>query len=485
MFHSAALPRLALLALTLWVSPLALATMTTGSNSARLTWGDVTQGSGVSTATNAASGAFDRQYLGTDVAIAGYWSLGGGLEYGDLDELFELYNDTSAALERIDNGSGSGGSGTQIDIIDDIESPALNRLISQAEREAVLLSALLQLIESKGYAMAQGGSELALLLNNDVAGGTLRLDINGWVSSSAVGIMEEIDFDVDDALAALEELSNLYDLQPGDPETSYDLSGGLSLSINPTTGRVRATFENDSLLLTRAARAVEMGLSYSRPLFSLDKGQLFVGVRPKITQIGLSRVSTRLGDLEDAEAAFDDILNASFVTQARPGLDLGMLWQASHYRAGLSIINLSEPVFDFPAVNYQQISDAEVRAQLQQSDTYVAQRQFKFEGALAPQGQRWQLLAALDGNTVSDAAGIESRWGSLSAGYSPRLQWCNNLRIGLSHNFAGSELSYLSGGTTLFQHLQLDLASALTTTVIEGMELPRGLSLALGWSDQF
>ncbi len=485
MRHSSTLARFARLplALLLLVSPLAAATMTTGSNSSRLTWGDVTQGGGVSTATNAASGAFDRQYLETEVDVAGYWSLGGGLEYGDLDDLFELYNDTSAALERIDNGNGSG---TQIDIIDDIESPALNRLINQAEREAVLLSALLQVIDSKGYAVAQGGSELAVLINSDVAGGTLRLDINGWASSSAVGIMEEIDFDVDDALAALEELGNLYDLQPGDPETSYDLSGGLSLTINPTSGRVRATFENDSLLLTRAARAMEVGLSYSRPLLNHTEGRLFVGVRPKITQIGLSRVSTRLGDLEDAEAAFDDILNARFITQARPGLDLGLLWQARRYRAGLSVINLSEPVFDFPAVNYQQISNPEVRAELQQSDSYRAQRQFKLEAAWAQAGQPWLLLGAIDANTVTDAAGIDSRWGSLSAGYYPsRFWWCNNLRLGLSHNFAGSELTYLSGGTTLFRHLELDLASTLTTTTIEGMELPRGLSLALGLNYQF
>ncbi len=85
MRHSSTLARFARLplALLLLVSPLAAATMTTGSNSSRLTWGDVTQGGGVSTATNAASGAFDRQYLETEVDVAGYWSLGGGLEYGE------------------------------------------------------------------------------------------------------------------------------------------------------------------------------------------------------------------------------------------------------------------------------------------------------------------------------------------------------------------------------------------------------------------
>ena len=56
----AAVSQCCLLAIALLHGTLAHATMTTGSNSSRLTWGDVTQGGGVSTATNAASGALSK-----------------------------------------------------------------------------------------------------------------------------------------------------------------------------------------------------------------------------------------------------------------------------------------------------------------------------------------------------------------------------------------------------------------------------------------
>lgn len=487
MLTSPHLPALSLLtlAISLILCPLANAAVNKGSSSSRLTWGEVTQGQGnVSSATNPASGAFDRQYLDANTSVAGYWSLGAGLEYGNVDDLFDLIDDTSESLTSGDEGGSSGGSsGSDVGyVIDDIDNPEFEALIDAARERATQVAAVLAFIQTEGYALAQAGTELAVLINSDVGGGTLRFDVTGWVNSSAIGLVEPIDFDREQALANLQAT---YDLSADDPITTYDLSGGLHLTIDPATRRVRASFDNDSLLLTRAAKLTEFALSYSRPLITNDSGVLFVGVRPKVTQIGLTRVTTRLGDLDDAEEAFDDIRHADFVTQTKAGIDLGLLWQNPRYRAGLTVTNLTQPTFDFPDIDYSDIENEEIRSALERTDSYEAERQYKLEGALLGEGQRWGLFAAYDANAVLDPAGVESQWGSLSGGYYFDNFWFNNARLGVSRNFSGSELSYLSAGVTMFRYVDLDLASTLKTTTLDGDNLPRGISLAVGLNYAF
>lgn len=461
-----------------------------GGSSARLTMGDVTQGGGnVSTSSNPASGAFDRRFLDDDTNVAGYWSLGAGVEYGNVDDLFDRIDEASAALEGQGSSNGGagdssegGGSGTHVGTINDIDNPDLDALIASVKQSAAVVAGILAFIQTEGYAIAKGGTDLALLINGDALGGTLRFDASGWVSTSAVGLTEAINFDADAALAAL---TSAYNLGPNDPETTYDLTGGLNLRINPATGHVKATYENDSLLLTRAAKVTEFGLSYSRTLIDGSSGALFLGLRPKVTQIGLTRITTRLGDLTDAEDAFDDIRDADFITQDKVGADIGLLWQAKRYRAGISLINLTEPEFDFPELDYSGISNVDIRNELGRTEVYTAERQVKLEAAWLSEQQHWGIFTAYDANSVFDPAGLETQWGSLSTAYSFDNIWFNNLRVGVSRNFAGNELSYLSAGFTMFRFLKLDVASTLSETHIDGEKLPRGASIALGFNYSF
>ena len=462
-------------------------------NSGRLTLGDVTPGNGnISASSNPASGAFDRQFLDSDTDVAGYLDLGAAVEYGDVDDLFDRIDEASAALTSVEGdgssgggGSGSGdrigGSGTDVGSID-INNPDLEALIDQVSDRAGQVAALLAFIRTEGYAVAQAGSEFALLINNDVLGGTLRFDLSGWVNASAIGLTEDIQFDAE---AALAELQQAFDLRAGDPVTTYDLTGGLSLTIDPNSREVSATYDNESLLLTRAAKMVEFGVSYSRPMFTADDGTLFFGVKPKYTQVGLTRVTTRFGDLTDAEDVFEDTRDADFVTESKLGLDMGLLWQANRYRAGITLLNVGEPEFDFPSLDYSDISNPEIRDALESTESYKAEHQFKVEGALLSEGHRWGLFAAYDLNSVVDPAGTETQWGTLSTSYDFENVWFNNLRAGVSKNFVGSELSAVSLGMTMFKFLDLDLSSTLSETRIDDEELPRGLALAIGFNYAF
>jgi len=456
-------------------------------SSGRITLGDVTPGNGnISASSNPASGAFDRQFLSDDTDVAGYWNFGVAVEYGNVDDLFDRIDEASAALDRkSDEGNSEdavGGSGADVGTIDDVSHPNLDALIARVDERAVKVAAVLGFIRAEGYAIAQGGTDIALVINHDVWDGTLRFDLSGWVNSSAVGLTEDVQFDRD---AALTQLRAAYDLAPGDPETTFDLSGGLHLTIDPNTREVSATFDNDSLLLTRAAKVIEFGASYSRPVFASDDGTLFFGARPKLTQIGLTRITTRFGDLDDAEDVFDDARDSDFVTEGKFGLDMGVLWQSKRYRAGLTVVNLTEPEFDFPELDYSDIENLEIREALGDSEHYTAEHQFKVEGAWLSEGQAWTVFAGYDINEVFDPAGNETQWGSLSTSYDFENSWFNNVRAGLSRNFAGSELSTASLGATVFTFLNLDISSTLSDTRIDGDELPRGLAAAIGFNYAF
>ncbi|HSC66358.1 MAG TPA: conjugal transfer protein TraF [Cellvibrio sp.] len=462
------------------------ATVSAIGNTSRLTLGDVTQGGGVvSTSSNPASGAFDRQYLSADTDVAGYLNLGLSIEYGNVDDLVDQIDEASAALEG-DGSQGSsdgvGGSGTDVGSVDNVSNPDLEALIDRVADRATRVAAILAFIRTEGYAVGQGGSDLSILINKDVLGGTLRFDVTGWVNASAVGLTEDIQFNADTALA---ELKAAYNLQPGDPATTFDLSGGLHLTFDPNTRDVSATYDNDSLLLTRAAKVVEFAGSYSRPLYADDNGKLFLGVKPKMTQVGLTRITTRFGDLTDAEDTFEDTLDANFVTQNKFGIDLGVLWEAERYRLGATLLNVTEPEFDFPDVDYSGINNPEIRDALQTTETYVAEHQLKLEGAWVSAEKRWGVFSAFDTNAVRDPAGFETQWGTISTAYTFENIWFNSLRAGASRNFAGNELSYLSVGATMFRFLKLDLSSTLEDTSIDGEKLPRGLGFSLGFNYDF
>jgi hypothetical protein len=220
-------------------------------------------------------------------------------------------------------------------------------------------------------------------------------------------------------------------------------------------------------------------------MFTAEEGTLFFGVKPKVTQIGLTRITTRLGDLTDAEDVFDDARDGDFVTESKLGLDLGLLWQSARYRAGVTLLNLGEPEFDFPELDYSGISNPEIREELGDTEQYTAEHQFKVEGAWLSEGQRWTIFAAYDINSIVDPAGNETQWASLSTSYDFENAWFNNIRVGASRNFAGSELSAASLGVTMFKFLNLDLSSTLSETRIDGEELPRGLAAAIGFNYAF
>ncbi|AFU99474.2 conjugal transfer protein TraF [Simiduia agarivorans] len=428
---------------------------------------------GLSNSGNPAAQAYDRSRMDQDDGVIGGLHLGAGLEYGNVSELFDKVDDIADSLL-----SDSGLAEKNIYNID-FNNPDLNGLVDAIDQEADRVDDLLASIGDSGYANATVNGQIPIVFAADVFGGTLGVEYRYAATASAVALPELLNFDTQAALTALQTA-----FDPNNPQTSYDLTGGVTLAVDPLTGDVAIGFDNDSTLLTRAAKISEFGVSWSKGL-NMSGGKLFFGVTPKYTSMGLSNVASRVGDITDAEELFDDIRDASFKTEGKIGLDAGLLWVAQNYRLGVTGTNLLEPSFKFPALDTSGFTNPAITAQLAALETYTLERQFTLEGGLFTADHQWSLNIAYDTQAITDPIGKEAQWLSISGGWHSDNFWLPNVRLGYHKNQTGSELGYYAFGLTLFGYVNLDLGYSPDKVTIDGDSLPRGASASLGFNFGF
>ncbi|BFM13402.1 hypothetical protein R50072_35550 [Simiduia litorea] len=454
------------------------------------TIGNVSSGqTALSNSGNPAAIGFDRQRMNQDDAVLGGLYLGGELEYGNIQELFDVYDELANAFGDDGSSGGSGGSGGGntsgggLDFGDiDINDPDIAAIIERVNNQATHIGALLALVATEGYANANAAVDLPLIVNADIFGGTLGFNFSYSGSASAVGFMEDIDFEADTARTELEAAFNL---QPGDPITTYDLSGGISLTIDPNTNRVSGTFDNDSLLATRAAQATQLGVSYSYPLVFDDSSTLYLGATAKVVRMGLARVATRIGDITNSEDLFNDIRDAKFVNTSRFGLDFGALWVAKNISLGTSITDAFEPSYEFNAIDTSNYSNQNLRALIDDLQTYQQERQVTVEGSLYTEDRTWALSTSYETTAIKDPLGAEHQWFSVSGGWSSNSFWIPSVRVGYHVNQVGSEINMYKLGFTLFHYVDLDLGMSSEKVEIDGTSLPQGASANLGFHYAF
>lgn len=462
-----------LLALALSASTASLAETGFAAAGPAVTTGGVSNGqSTLSLGSNPAAVGFDRRRAGEDTAVLGAIYVGGALEYGDVEELFDQYDALADSLSDTDGSS----TGINFDAIDP-NNPDFNALIAQIEAEATRVGALLALVSREGYANADAGFSADFVINSDIWGGTLGFDFGYSGSASAQSILDPLEFDADTAET---QLLAAYDLAPGDPTTTYDLTGGLTVTINPNTGNVSGSFTNDSLLAIRAAQQTHLGMSYSYPV-QLDNSTLYLGGKAKYVRMGLSRITPRIGDITDSEQLFDDIRDADFENTSQLSLDVGALWVAEHVSVGLSAEDLFEPEYKFNDVDTSGYSD-EAAAIIERLRTYQQDSKVTLESSLYTADRTWAVSALYEVNETTDPLGEVHQWLQVSAGWQGDNFWLPNVRLGYRTNQAGSKVNMYSLGFTLFRYVDLDFATATEKVSIEGDSLPRGASVSLGFT---
>jgi hypothetical protein len=419
--------------------------------------------------------------------IGGLIELGGGIEYGDLDELFTKIDDLSILF----NPPSDGDDGNEAELPssptnptrhytwDDLfaKNPELADRLDIIKTKVVTTTALFSLIAAEGYGKAEATSEASFVLHKDLFGGTLLLGMAYKGNSKAIGIFEEITLDPAYAKVQLKTIS---DFDENDPIQEIDLSDGISLFYNPANKQIKMSVENDSLLLIKAAKIAQFSLSYSRNVIKSDAGDLYLGIKPTFYRIGLTHASTRIGEVTDTEALFDDIKSADFIYENGFDVDLGLVWAAENYQLGASITSILEHTYDFPDFNKADFTSIRIVNQLNQHSTYIMERQLKVEVGIYTDQRQWSLNAELDANSVADPMRDDYQWLTLTGGYAADSWWLPSARIGFSRNLVGSKLTYINAGITVMKFLNIDVATTLDTVTLDGNEMRRGANLRLG-----
>jgi hypothetical protein len=435
---------------------------------ANLTLGDVTHGMRVQSASsNPAAAAADvrrgdgRPTKGTVLSVAG------GLEYGNVQELFDFYDRLTQSHKPSDPdtppppGQDPGDKpddGINIGDILDMIDPDLRETVNALAREVAIQSALLAFIQVEGYGKAWLSADAPFVIGKEYLGGAWTFGV-GWSGSArAYGLAEAIDFDTDEALRRLEDWFNTL---PIDRPVNLPVSD--HVIVKPGQNGVFMVIDNDSSLLTKATQTTEFNFGYSRPAWSTDAGTLFLGAEARVYLMKLSRISARFGDITDSEELFDAIRDDNFNNDEGIGLDVGALWVGRNYQLGAQITNLNEPDFTFPDIN-------------------LTPYRKKLEASIFSPNRRFSAHIGLDVDPATDPLGDRFQWATMSAGFQTDSWWFPSARIGIRQNLTGTELGYLSAGFTAFKIVNFDIASALNTVSIDGQDLPQGLMFSLGFN---
>lgn len=419
--------------------------------------------------------------------MGGYIDIGGGVEYGNLDDIFktidnlkqlfsppEVDNSTPQLNPSAQEPSESNDLSDWKDIF--IENPELEDQLTAIAEDVGVAVGLFAVIEERGYAKAELESELSFVIHEDIWGGTLVLGGATNHYSRVFGLFDDVDFDSDEVV---KQLQRIPDFTETDPVQAMDLTGGMTLYYDPANLHAKLQVTNDSLLLIKGTKISEISLSYSRYGYKSDAGDLYWGVKPKFYRVGLANVSFRIGSITDSESLFDDIQDADYTYQNGLDLDLGVVWAAKHYQLGASVASLFEHDYKFPSIDRTEFTSDLILNKLDQHHTYTMERQVKVEAGIFTADRRWSLDAEYDMNAVIGTMRDEYQWVTLTGGYAADGWLLPSFRLGVSRNLAGTELSYVNAGMTLFKYVNLDASTTLDTVELDGKDLKRGLNLSL------
>lgn len=251
--------------------------------------------------------------------------------------------------------------------------------------------------------------------------------------------------------------------------------------------------ESDFAGYGKAAAGGVVSLGYSGGTLHRPDGSLFVGGRLNYYSLELSRGVVALDDDgEDAGADSEDGIEDEFdrnrVKDQAVGLDLGVLWAARNFRAGLTLLNLGEPSFDFAPLgqgcagktgaaqrNCEAAASQIAAGAVPATERYILEQQARIETAVYTASRVWSLAATYDVDAIPDATGDAHQWLAVSGAFAPR-NWgwlLPGIRVGYRQNQAGSELEMLSLGLSLFRVLNLDVAASTESVDHDGDEVPR------------
>ncbi|WP_455202719.1 conjugal transfer protein TraF [Kaarinaea lacus] len=428
-----------------------------------VTYGSVSNGQTLmSDINNPAAGALAPLKEGSKFRFGVLSSIGAGVEYGAIDN---FYDDLDAIADDFDLSNAFSS-------ITNVNDPAA---VAEVDARINDINDLLQNIEDNAYGKAFVSGHVPLMpmiIASDTLGGSLTFDLNVSAVARVGAVADTVQFDLANAQTFI--TNNL-------GGTNQATFGDVTVAVNGSN--VSYSLSNDSVVRLKAAGIFEAGFGYSRNILSANSGNLLAGLRGKYYQVTLAQDVEKVENDSNTEDLFEDFDYKNGNTDSNFGVDLGLLWASDHYRVGATINNINEPEFKYNAIDPAKlapINDPRIRSLLSQEVIYTMKTQFTIEGALHTKNQKWVFSAAYDANAIEGPTGDEYQWGTLSAAFITKSWIIPGIRLGYRVNQAGSELSYVTAGFTLFKYLNIDGAYSLDDVVVDGSTLPRSAILNIG-----
>ncbi|MBE0506133.1 MAG: conjugal transfer protein TraF [Marinospirillum sp.] len=412
----------------------------------------------------------------------------------------EVNNNLLAELEK----------GGQIRFGTQIQAPLTPFLIrSEKARGTFSVNASASMQFKGGFLGGPFGVETTFKAGN-TSFGAINLDL-----TKVAGIVPDLEDIVDDTeksdadkVAAIETLLANNGMLAGNEATIEALKKHYNVktaSVTPAS----STLQSESKLTTnsgldvRAATLAHLGLGYGTNLtnwseLTLPKGELELGARLNLYQVELARnfVSIQAENNSNDNDSTSDKLTDDFTdntTNATAlGLDVGMLWHDDNFQAGLTIYNLNEPSFDYPDLatyltgeTLTALQGLEVAGKTKVADSVSMTRHAVLEGAYYTDNRNWVVQGYFTLGTATNLVGDESQDMGISAGYFSQSFLVPAFRIGYNKNLAGTKLSTVNAGTTLFGIINMDLAMGLESSSFDGTDIPRYVGFNLGFEEKF
>lgn len=275
------------------------------------------------------------------------------------------------------------------------------------------------------------------------------------------------------------------------------------LSYDNQTG----SFSTATSLYLKGAIEKAFSVGYSQPL--LDKplaeeygGQLYAGAKLSLYNVDLSKQTFLLQKLDgkDVDKVIQDEYDRQLNSSTNAGLDVGLAWVGQDYRAGLTLLNINQPSFDYGQLGNNCLSRtentverancesaasfAQIRGDIKTLESHVKAARFLVDGeyTLLP---GWTVNAAADLAHYDDLVGAQNQWVSFSTQYKPSIHWIPTARIGYQANLVGSELSAISLGLSFWGIITLDAKMALDDVTVDGTSGPRSLGFSISIAEAF
>jgi len=284
---------------------------------------------------------------------------------------------------------------------------------------------------------------------------------------------------------------------------SVNVQAGLSfLSSELSYNNQNNSFATASALYLKSGIEQTFAISYGREVFNHHLGKLYAGGKFKYITMELSKQVLPIIELagEDVSDLIRDEYDQNQDSTSDFGVDIGLVWDAESYRIGLTFENINSPEFEYGEIgtNCESIAEntssrsncesarffTQTVGQISANEVHTKNATARLDG-LYKVSNEVEVSSALDLAKYDDIIGDDNQWLHTSVAYHSDGYIIPSIRAGYHKNLAGSKISTITAGVTLFDIVALDFEYGLDSVEIDDSSSPRRLGFSLSIQEQF